>query len=161
MGVTITSESTWAQGRLRSQGRLRYFPLVPGNKLLTPWQRLFRRTPSLSTASPCVDSTPRCPSKGVWDILYYDPYVTATYVKSVTVYVTTVFRIRIVFSVRITSLRFRGVPFWGFKWLGLNVTITFFKMILVNNEVCLYLDPKCNDVRDKLSCKLSNVWTLV
>ena len=29
-------------------------------------------------------------SSRLWDILYYDPYVTATYVISVTVYVTTV-----------------------------------------------------------------------
>ena len=34
----------------------------------------------------------------MWDILYYNPYVTATYVTSIMVYVTTVFRIRIVFS---------------------------------------------------------------
>ena len=155
MCVTITSES------MSTQGRSRYFPSVPGNKLQTPWQRLFHRTPSLSTASLCVDSNPRCPSKGVWDILYYDPYVTVTYVTSVTVYVTTVLESGLFSQSESPARVFEVSHFEVLKWLGLNVPITFFKMILVNHEVYLYPDPKCNDARDELSCKLSDVWTLV
>ena len=95
-------------------------------------------------------------------MLYYGTYVTSTYTAVVTIYVTTIFRIRIVFSVRIASPCFRSIPFLRlFKWLGLNVLITFFKLILVNHEVYLYPDPKFNDARDDLSCKLSDVWTLV
>ncbi len=75
MCATITSESTCAQGKSR------YFPLEPRIKPQTLWQRHYHKTHSSDIASPCVDSNPRCPSKGVWDILYYGTYVPAVFLE--------------------------------------------------------------------------------
>ena len=48
-----------------AQGKLRYFPLEPWIKPQTLQQRHYHRTHSSDIANPCVNSNPRCPSKGV------------------------------------------------------------------------------------------------
>ncbi len=46
-------------------------------KIQIPTSMTILQKPLFYIISPCMYSNPRCPSKGVWGILYYDTYVTA------------------------------------------------------------------------------------
>ncbi len=150
MCATITSESTCAQGNLR------YFPLEPRIKPQTLWQRHYHKTHSSDIASPCVDSNPRCPSKGVWGILYYGTYVTAVSLEVESVLLR--------FWAKIASPRFLAV---SLLWFHMTRT-TCVELVLEKDfrESGTWLYPKiwmwwrpnsrCND----LFCKLSFAWTL-
>ena len=150
MYATITSESTCAQGKLR------YFPLEPKIKLQTLWQRHSHKTHSSDIASPCVDSNPRCPSKGVWDILYYGTYVTAVSFRR--------WKCALTFLPKVASPRFLAVSLLRF-----HVTRTVCLEPVLEKDFSgsrTWLYPKiwmwwrpnhrCND----LSCQLSVAWTL-
>ncbi len=64
---------TWEHVRSRE---VKIFPLVSRNKLPTHWKMRSCQTTSSNTARPCLDSNPRCFSKGVWGTLYYSTYGT-------------------------------------------------------------------------------------
>jgi len=71
-------------------------------KIQIPTSMTLLQNATFDIVSLCVDSNPRCPSKGVWGILYCGTYVTA------------VFRIRSVFSFQFPACVFTVSPFWGF-----------------------------------------------
>ncbi len=71
--IYFDTYETWEHVRSRE---VKIFPLGSRNKLPTHWQRRSCQTPSFNTARPCLDSNPRCFSKGVWGKLYYSTYGT-------------------------------------------------------------------------------------
>jgi hypothetical protein len=134
-----------------AQGKLRYFPLEPWIKPQTLQQRHYHRTHSSDIANPCVNSNPRCPSKGVWDILYYGTYVTAVFLKR--------WKCALTFWAKIASPRFLAVSLLRF-----HMTRTvFFEPVLEKDfsgsrtwlypKIWMLWRPnrRCKD----LSCKLS------
>ncbi len=104
-------------------------------------------------ADPYVNSNPRCPSNGVWDILYYGTYVTAVFLEG-----------------EIVLLRFwaknrqpafsRGIPFEISQDLVLTVSSLFSQRILENLELDCTPKFECNGARIADAMISSVSWTL-
>jgi hypothetical protein len=107
-------------------------------------------------ANPYVNSNPRCPSKGVWDVLYYGTYITTVFLEGESVLLR--------FWAKIASPRFLAVSLLRFHLTHTVCLEPVLKKDFSESRTWLY--PKiwmwwspncrCNDP----FCKLSIAWTL-